>query len=437
MAFLETRGPARRHAGRWSCPTTAPARRAGRLGMVNAMGPYNLRPRADRRRRSRASTTSAGPTRIPTSRWAGRWPPTRRCAATSRTRTAAASAIRWSSPGPRASPRAASCATSSATPAISRRPCSTSSASTPPEAINGVPQMPLEGDELRREPANAAAPSKAQAAVLRDVRPSRPVAGRLEGRVPSIRRATPSRATSGSSTISTSDFTEADDLADAEPAAAEGDDRRAGGRQAEAHQVLPLDDRFAPRFAENAARCAGPSQAVRVSCRYGPCADRRCARRAQPQLHDRGRCRGRRPATEGVLIAHGDMTSGYSLYVQGRPSGARHQYRRRRIKSCAPLPRCPAGNCRLGFRMLRVENKGTGTLLIDGDSRRRDERPTTCFACCISWSGLDIGRDRGSPSRTTPAPTPSPARSARSPSPSDDDQSLDGEATGRAEMGRQ
>ena len=50
----------------------------GPLGMVNAMGPYNLRPRADRRRSSRASTTSAGPTRIPTSRSAGRWRPTRR-----------------------------------------------------------------------------------------------------------------------------------------------------------------------------------------------------------------------------------------------------------------------------------------------------------------------------------------------------------------------
>ena len=66
----------------------------GPLGMVNAMGPYNFRREpieekiAPHRRHRRAGH------RIPTSRWAGRWRPTRRCAATSRTPMAAASAIR-------------------------------------------------------------------------------------------------------------------------------------------------------------------------------------------------------------------------------------------------------------------------------------------------------------------------------------------------------
>ena len=58
-------------------------------------GAVQSAPRADRgedradRRHRRART------RIPTSRMAGRWRPTRRCAATSRTPMAAASAIRW------------------------------------------------------------------------------------------------------------------------------------------------------------------------------------------------------------------------------------------------------------------------------------------------------------------------------------------------------
>ena len=81
---------------RWSssCPTTAPARRAGRSAWSMPWVPTTCAASRSRRR-SRASTTSAGPTRIPTSRWAGRWRPTRRCAATSRTPMAAASAIRW------------------------------------------------------------------------------------------------------------------------------------------------------------------------------------------------------------------------------------------------------------------------------------------------------------------------------------------------------
>ena len=67
----------------------------GPLGFINAMGPYNLQARTDRekiaphRRHRRARHATR------TSRKAGRWRPTRRCAATSRTPMAAAFAIRW------------------------------------------------------------------------------------------------------------------------------------------------------------------------------------------------------------------------------------------------------------------------------------------------------------------------------------------------------
>ena len=81
---------------RWSssCPTTAPARRADRSAWSMRWVPTTCAASRSRRR-SRGSTISAGPTPIPTSRSAGRWRPTRRCAATSRTPMAAASAIRW------------------------------------------------------------------------------------------------------------------------------------------------------------------------------------------------------------------------------------------------------------------------------------------------------------------------------------------------------
>ena len=64
----------------------------GPLGFVNAMGPYNFRP-SRCRKNCGGSTTSAGRTRTAIFRMAGRWRRTRRCAATSRTPMAAASAI--------------------------------------------------------------------------------------------------------------------------------------------------------------------------------------------------------------------------------------------------------------------------------------------------------------------------------------------------------
>jgi hypothetical protein len=48
-------------------------------------------------------------------------------------------------------------------------------------------------------------------------------------------------------------------------------------RQAERSKVLPLDDRFAPRFADNAKRFHGPRNRFVFPCRHGACADGRGA----------------------------------------------------------------------------------------------------------------------------------------------------------------
>ena len=94
------------------------------------------------------------------------------------------------------------------------------------------------------------------------------------------------------------DFNETDDLAAARARAAEGDDRRmvAPGRGPQgAAARRPL------RAALRRQRQALPraAQEVRVPCRHGPRADRRGARCAQPHLHDRGRCAGRRRPDRG------------------------------------------------------------------------------------------------------------------------------------------
>ena len=93
-----------------------------------------------------SSTRSAARRPGPTTRWAGRWPWTRRTSGASRSPpTTAAPATASSCTGPTASPRAARSVTSGTTSSTSCRRCSSSSACPQPDTVNGVPQDPIEG----------------------------------------------------------------------------------------------------------------------------------------------------------------------------------------------------------------------------------------------------------------------------------------------------
>jgi hypothetical protein len=59
------------------------------------------------------------------------------------------------------------------------------------------------------------------------------------------------------------------------------------------------------------------------------------------------------------------------------------------------------------------------------------------FHTLISWSGLDIGRDRGSPVSHYEAPFEFTGRLLRVTVRMDDDQRLDGAGVGHAQMARQ
>jgi hypothetical protein len=205
--------------------------------------------------------------------------------------------------------------------------------------------------------------------------------------------------------------------------------------EAERSQVLPLDDRFAQRFAENAARVQGNRHRFvfhwgmgHVPTDVAPdLRSRSYLIEASVEISD--------AKTEGVLIAHGDATSGYSLFIQDGHLvhdlniGGSHQI----VRSTRKVP---AGECRLGFRMSRSANKGTGTLLIDGEPC--GEMVTSdMFRVLISWSGLDIGRDRGSPVSGYTSPFEFTGKLHKVTVTIGDDQVIDAEATGRAEMGRQ
>ena len=111
-------------------------------------------------------------------------------------------------------------------------------------------------------------------------------------------------------------------------------------RQAEAHKVLPLDDRFEPRFADNAKRFHGPRKRFVFHAGMGhvPTDVAPDVRSRTYTIEADARIDG--AMTEGVLIAHGDMTSRLRALRQGRPAGLRHEYRRRSITSSPPTGRC-------------------------------------------------------------------------------------------------
>ena len=152
-------------------------------------------------------------------------------------------------------------------------------------------------------------------------------------------------------------------------------------------------------------------------------------------------------AREGVLIAHGDATSGYSLYIkdgflvhdlnigggheivtsdrQG-PAAARTGSASASNGWCATPP--PAKGARTGVSAY--------TLLIDGEPAGSLQTQLG-FHNLISWSGLDIGRDRGSPVSHYDAPFEFTGRLLRVTVVMHDDQKLDGDDVGNAEMARQ
>jgi arylsulfatase len=216
--------------------------------------------------------------------------------------------------------------------------------------------------------------------------------------------------------------------------------------EAEKHNVLPLDDRFAARFAENAARFQGARNHFVFHAGMGhvptdvapDVRSRSYTIEAHVEIDD--------PGAEGVLIAHGDATSGYSLYIKdGRlvhdlNIGGGHEI----VTSDRKVP---SGARRLGVHVERLVRdappaKGarTGitayTLLIDGDPAG-SLQTQQAFNNFISWSGLDIGRDRSSPVSHYEAPFEFTGRLLRVTVAMHDDQKLDGDGIGAAEMARQ
>jgi arylsulfatase A-like enzyme len=199
-------------------------------------------------------------------------------------------------------------------------------------------------------------------------------------------------------------------------------------------KVLPLDDRFGPRFAENAARVHGPRKRYVFHAGMGhlpsDVAPDVRARSFVIEADIRAEA-----GSEGVLIAHGDATCGYTLFVRdGRliydmNVGGRHAV----VTSDRTIP---TGHRRLEVAVRSEPGRRVITLFID---RRAAGSADTvlCFQNFVSWSGLDIGRDRGSPVADYSAPFEFTGVLKKVTVTMDAEQRLDGEAIGDAEMARQ
>ncbi len=241
------------------------------------------------------------------------------------------------------------------------------------------------------------------------------------------------------------DFNETRDLASAEPQRLEGL-VKLWWELAKQHNVLPLDDRFGVRFVENANRFHGKRTRYVMHAGMG-----HVPTEVAPDLRSRSYLIEAfvdlAGGGDGVLIAHGDATSGYSLYVQDGHVvhdlnvGGEHVILRSDVK----IP--THGAHRFGVRARRLKQyawptlkTGAGTteftLLIDGKDvgRKVTDLGLPAF---ISWSGLDIGQDRGTPVSHYNAPFAFTGTLLKVEVTMDLDQALDGDVVGQAVMAKE
>jgi arylsulfatase len=311
-----------------------------------------------------------------------------------------------------------------------------------PAEIDGVRQMPIEGTSFAASLKNAAAPSKAQPqyfemfghrglwhAGWKAVAFHPPGAPYERDRWELFRL--------------DEDFSETNDLAATHP------DKLAAlielwWQEAGKHKVLPLDDRFRERFVVNASRFHGARRRYVFHAGMGHLPTevapdiRSRSYLIEADAHVTADC-------EGVLIAHGDATTGYSLYlrsghlVHDMNIGGEHVL----VRSAEPVP---LGRRRLGVhvRRLRLEPQPTEcpgpvvsefTLLIDGAPSGRIQSRLG-FVNFVSWSGLDIGRDRGSPVSDYASPFRFTGKLVKVTVTMDDDQTLDADGVSRAQLAR-
>jgi arylsulfatase A-like enzyme len=315
---------------------------------------------------------------------------------------------------------------------------------TAPAEIAGCAQMPIEGESFARSITDASAPPKSSPQYF-EMFGHRGLWHQGWKAVAYHPPGTPFENDKWELFHLDHDFSEVHDLAASEPQRLT-EMIKLWWSEAEKHNVLPLDDRFGPRFAENAARFQGARNNFVFHAGMGhvptdvapDVRSRSYTIEAHVEIGEGG--------DEGVLIAHGDATSGYSLYIKDGflvhdlNIGGGHEIVRSDRKVLAGTQRLGVHVERLRRETPPAKGSRTGvtayTLLIDGEPAGSLQTELG-FHTLISWSGLDIGRDRSSPVSHYEAPFEFTGRLLRVTVAMHSDQKLDGDGVGAAEMARQ
>ena len=164
--------------------------------------------------------------------------------------------------------------------------------------------------------------------------------------------------------------------------------------QAGLYNVLPLDDRGIELFSQRRPVPGGPPRTHRFLPNT-PHIDRF----AIPDLRNRSfrihaAIDRASPSQEGVLVACGARTGGYTLYIQGNRAVYEYNHlgRSTRVMTNRELP---AGAVRISVSFAKTaEHTGTVTILVDEEAL--GDAAVELMPWRQSLFGMDIGRDTGS-----------------------------------------
>ncbi len=264
---------------------------------------------------------------------------------------------------------------------------------TPPETYRGLDQVPVTGTWLRYTFTDADAPTRKTAQYFEMVG-HRAVAVDGWKAVTRHQAGVPYDDDVWELYHLDEDRSECNDLAEQEPERLAAMIER-WWQEAEAHGVLPLDDRlvelFGARFVEHSPH--RPDRRYTYRPPMAPLPSQVGASLGARSWELRA-CVDRPAGAGGVLYASGTANAGLSLFVQGDRlvfdynAFGDHQV----VESAEPLP---VGPCELGVRFLREGKHGRAELLVD--DAVCGSTPIPLVMRMMSSTGPSVGLDHGSP----------------------------------------
>lgn len=263
----------------------------------------------------------------------------------------------------------------------------------PPQVYNGVPQMPVHGVSMRYSFEDAGAPTRRQTQYF-EMFTHRAIWHDGWKAVSFHQRGRSYNEDTWELYNLDEDFSECRDLAAQHPERLQD---LIGRWWAEAGRfgVLPLDDRGFPERAVQYQSHGSPRLRTRLVLYPGMS---RIPSGAAPLVINRSfritaRLAGTGQAPQGVIVSLGDLSGGFTLYVQ---SGRlvyeyNHEGTPYRIESAANAVTGDARTLEFAFERT-ADYAGNGRLLVDGRAVGEGFIPRSA-RWFISWSALDVGRD--------------------------------------------